>query len=81
MIRATVDEVQSRLPQYLKEIARGEIIEVTENEQPVAELRAAPSVRRAPRPIGLAKGTFEVPQSFFEPLPDEILNALNGDAE
>jgi hypothetical protein len=31
------------------------------------------------RPIGLAKGTFQVPPSFFEPLPDEILDAFEGE--
>ena len=28
------------------------------------------------RPIGLAKGQFEIPDSFFEPLPDDILDAF-----
>jgi hypothetical protein len=26
--------------------------------------------------IGIAKGKFAVPDSFFEPLPDEMLNAF-----
>ena len=30
------------------------------------------------RPIGLAKGQFEIPASFFEPLPDNILDAFEG---
>jgi hypothetical protein len=30
------------------------------------------------RPIGLAKGQFEVPSSFFDPLPDELLTAFEG---
>jgi hypothetical protein len=30
------------------------------------------------RPIGLAKGQFEVPASFFDPLPEELLNAFEG---
>ncbi|AFL72866.1 hypothetical protein [Thiocystis violascens] len=30
------------------------------------------------RPIGLAKGMFEVPASFFEPLPDDLLDAVRG---
>ncbi len=28
------------------------------------------------RPIGLAKGILTVPDSFFEPLPDDLLNAF-----
>jgi hypothetical protein len=28
--------------------------------------------------IGAAVGEFTVPDSFFEPLPDDVLNAFNG---
>lgn len=30
------------------------------------------------RPIGLAKEFFQVPNSFFEPLPEAILDAFEG---
>ena len=30
------------------------------------------------RPIGLAKGQFKIPDSFFEPLPDDILDGFEG---
>ncbi len=30
------------------------------------------------RPIGLSKGKFQVPASFFEPLVDEMLDAFEG---
>jgi hypothetical protein len=30
------------------------------------------------RPIGLAKGQIEIPAGFFEPLPDDILDAFEG---
>jgi len=35
----------------------------------------------APSPprMGAAKGKFTVPDSFFEPLPDEILKAFSGE--
>jgi len=29
-------------------------------------------------PIGLAKGQVQIPAGFFEPLPDEILDAFEG---
>jgi len=31
-----------------------------------------------PRPVGLAKGKFQIPAGFFEPLPDEIQDAFEG---
>ncbi len=33
---------------------------------------------KKPRPIGLAKGEFEVPATFFEPLPDDLIRAFEG---
>ncbi|ETR66298.1 MAG: hypothetical protein OMM_12979 [Candidatus Magnetoglobus multicellularis str. Araruama] len=30
------------------------------------------------RPIGLLKDKFSVPNSFFDPLPDELINAFEG---
>jgi hypothetical protein len=33
---------------------------------------------KKPRPIGLAKGLFEVPKAFFEPLPDDLIQAFEG---
>ncbi len=30
------------------------------------------------RPIGLAKGRFDMPASFFEPLPDDLLDTFEG---
>jgi len=37
-----------------------------------------PVVRQKKRPIGLAAGKFSVPESFFEPLPDETLDLFDG---
>lgn len=33
---------------------------------------------KKPRPIGLAKGLFKVPTTFFEPLPDDLILAFEG---
>jgi hypothetical protein len=37
-----------------------------------------PRARKAERAIGLARGDFEIPPAFFEPLPREILERLTG---
>jgi antitoxin (DNA-binding transcriptional repressor) of toxin-antitoxin stability system len=46
--------------------------------QPVAELRLLRKMRARKPLIGAAKGLFTVPDSFFNPLPDTILNAFSG---
>ncbi|MBF0102466.1 MAG: hypothetical protein HQK77_16300 [Desulfobacterales bacterium] len=35
-------------------------------------------MKKKQRPIGLAKGSFKIPACFFEPLPNEILDAFEG---
>jgi hypothetical protein len=30
------------------------------------------------RPIGMAKGLLQIPPGFFDPLPDELLDAFEG---
>ena len=31
-----------------------------------------------PRPIGLGKGLVEMPESFFDPLPEDLLRLFEG---
>jgi hypothetical protein len=44
----------------------------------VAEIRPIATKSHEKRPIGLAKGTFSVPASFFDELPDEIIALFSG---
>jgi hypothetical protein len=37
-------------------------------------------VEQPARPIGWLKGQWEVPESFFEPLPDDLLKAFGDSA-
>ena len=34
---------------------------------------------KEPRPIGLGKGLAEIPDSFFDPLPEDLLRLFEGD--
>jgi len=42
-------------------------------------VHAAKTNLRKKRSIGLAKGKVQIPKSFFEPLPDGILDAFYGE--
>ena len=77
--RVNIHDAKTNLSRYLAELAPGETLVLCNRNEPVAELR---SLRKKPlgKPrIGVAKGEFVVPDSFFEPLPDEILKAFNGE--
>ena len=72
MIRVNVHEAKARLSEYLARAEAGERVVICRRNVPVAELSAV-RPRAEPRPFGLAKGLFDVPDEFFDPLPDELL--------
>jgi len=78
MIRINVHEAKAHLSRYLARLAEGETIVICNRNVPIAELRPLPARRTARRPLGLATGTFEVPASFFEPLPEDELAGFEG---
>jgi antitoxin (DNA-binding transcriptional repressor) of toxin-antitoxin stability system len=74
--RVDIRDARTNLSRHSAELAPGETLVVCNRNQPVAELRSIrkKGVRR-PR-VGVATGQFVVPDSFFEPLPDEIPKAF-----
>jgi len=78
VIKLNIHEAKTHLSAYLERIAKGETVILCKRNVPVAEIRALEPARTAPRPIGLAKGQFEIPTSFFESLPDELANSFSG---
>jgi antitoxin (DNA-binding transcriptional repressor) of toxin-antitoxin stability system len=79
MIQVDLYQAQAELPRILEQVAQGETIVICRDDRPIAEIRPVAAPRTTPRPIGLAKGTFEVPPRFFEPLPDDFLAAIYGE--
>jgi antitoxin (DNA-binding transcriptional repressor) of toxin-antitoxin stability system len=79
MIRLNIHEAKTHLSRYLARLAKGEKILLCKRNVPIAEIRPLPQERKGLRPIGLAKGAFEVPPSFFDPLPDELTAAFRGE--
>lgn len=78
MIKLNIHEAKTHLSKYLAKLKAGERILLCKRNQPVAEITPLPELPVRPRPIGLAKGQFTVPRSFFEPLPEELLRAFEG---
>jgi antitoxin (DNA-binding transcriptional repressor) of toxin-antitoxin stability system len=78
MIRLNIHEAKTHLSKYLGKLANGETIILCKRNIPIAEIKPIRPHRERKRPIGLAKGEFKLTPEFFEPLPDEILTAFNG---
>ena len=76
MITLNVHEVKTNLSKYLERVEQGEIVIICRRNVPIAELRAVVARRKKDRPIGLAAGSFEVTNAFFDALPEEFLKAF-----
>ena len=73
MIQVNIHEAKTHLSRL---IAEGREVVIARYGEPVARLiPIRPSSE--PRKPGSARGKFEVPEAFFEPLPDEILDSFN----
>lgn len=78
MIRLNIHEAKTHLSKYLQGLTEGESILLCKRNIPIAKIIGLKKRSNKKRPIGLAKGDFNVPKSFFEPLPDDILSAFEG---
>ena len=80
MKKVNVQDAKTNLSRYLDEVQKGETIIVCRHNKPIAELRAVSEDTLTPKlpRFGLWEG-FGISESFFEPLPDDILKAFNGE--
>ena len=78
MIRLNIHEAKTHLSRYLERLLKGEVIVLCKRNIPIAEIRALPAPRTEQRPVGLAKGELTVPPSFFEPLPEDLVEGFRG---
>lgn len=82
MIRLNIHEAKTHLSRYLKRLEEGEAILLCRRNVPIAEIRKVeqkPASTRAP--LGLFKDQIEIHDSFFDPLPEELLAAFEGRKE
>ncbi|MCI0639909.1 MAG: DUF2281 domain-containing protein [Gemmataceae bacterium] len=67
----TVEAAQSKLKELIGQLAPGEEVIITDNQQPVAKLVATPPVQRKPRQPGTLRGTvLYMAPDFDAPLED-----------
>ena len=81
MIKLNIHEAKTHLSRYLEKVEHGETILLCKRNQPIAEIKPLATRKNNPRPIGLAKGKFKAPTSFFEDLPEETLALFRGERQ
>ncbi|BCX10676.1 MAG: hypothetical protein KatS3mg066_4535 [Fischerella sp.] len=54
-------------------------LSLSQADKAIAELKPITNTNKQLRPFGLCAGEFTVPDDFDAPLPEEILNAFEGE--
>jgi antitoxin (DNA-binding transcriptional repressor) of toxin-antitoxin stability system len=72
-----IHEAKTHLSEHLAKLKPGDRIVLCRRNEPIAEIRPLPAVRWEPRPVGGGKGLAVIPPSFFEPLPDELVDRFS----
>ena len=77
MVTVNVHEAKTNLSRLLAQAEAGEDIVIARNGKPV--VRMVPVQEQGKAQPDVFKGKFVLPDSFFEPLPEEELKAWEGD--
>jgi antitoxin (DNA-binding transcriptional repressor) of toxin-antitoxin stability system len=78
MTTITIDEIRADLAGYLQRVKAGETLVIVEANQAVAEIKPVAPGTAGLRPYALCAEEFHVPEDFDAPLPDEIIERLEG---
>ena len=79
MTTINIHEAKANLSRYLAAVEKGQTVIVCKRNVPIAEIRPLPRKPGSRRPIGLARDKgVRLPDSFFEPLPAELIGAFEG---
>lgn len=74
MTTFTVHEAKTNLSKLIAKVLAGEEVVIAKGKEPVVKLVAVEQPKKRPL-LGRCKGKFELGDAFFEPLPDDELEA------
>lgn len=82
MISSNINEIKTHFSSFLAKVINGETVIVCKRNVPIAEIKPIAALPQKKRPIGLAGKEypdFKISDAFFEPLPNDIVAAFNGE--
>jgi prevent-host-death family protein len=82
MVKATIFEAKTNLSELVKKAQKGETVIITSgrDKKPVAKIEAIEHAKT--KRIGFMETPgFEIPDSFWEPLPEQELALWNGEGD
>ncbi len=77
-MRMNIAQAKAQLSSLLKRVKAGETIVICERNIPIAELCPINESQREPRALTAVWPGWTVPDSFFEPLPEDVIAAFEG---
>ncbi len=78
MATVNLDEAEVSLHNLLERVEAGEEVVIVRNGETVAKLVSVPKRKWGERQPDTLKGKFVLPDSFFDPLPEEELKLWEG---
>lgn len=80
MIKLNIHEAKTHLSEHLERLESGaeQVVVICRRNVPIAELRAIPRRPKTRRSLFKRDPRFEFPDSFFEPLPEHVLDGFEG---
>lgn len=82
MINLNINEIKTQFSSCISRVSNGETVVVCKRNVPVAVIKPIAAFPKKKRPIGLAGKEypdFKISDAFFEPLPDDMVVAFNGE--
>ena len=76
MIQANIHEAKTQLSRLVEQALLGKKVVIAKRNKPLIELKPLKN-KAGKRKLGQYKHVIELTDSFFEPLPDDILEAFN----
>jgi len=77
MKAVNLQDAKTHLSRYIDDVEKGEVVVLCRHNKPVAEIRCIETADQGTPEFGMYDG-FGVSESFFEPLPDDILRGFEG---
>lgn len=78
MATYTVHQAKTQLSKLIEQAERGEDVIIARGDKPAVKL--VPVSKKHPKRVfGAYKGEFDLPDDFFDPLPEEELAAWEGE--
>lgn len=80
MIQLNLHEAKAKLSECIEAALRGERVVIARRNVPAVELAPIPQRTAGPRKLGQGptQTGYALPDSFWDPLPDELIAAFNG---